>query len=251
MTNTTFSNKIVIVTGGANGIGRAIVNQFAKRNAHVVIADVDKVSGKGLASEITAGGGKALFVETDVADPVSVRALFDEIGKKWGAIHCLINNAGISEFIRFDKLKPEEWDRILNTNLKAAFLCSQQALAYMKKAGGGSIIQIASTRALMSEPRSEAYAASKGGLLALTHAMAASLAEFNINVNAISPGWIHTGDYNKLREIDHKQHFSQRVGKPEDIARACMFLCNPENNFITGENLIIDGGMTRKMIYEG
>lgn len=246
----TFSDKIVIVTGGANGIGRAIVKQFAESNAKVVIADVDRGAGERLASEITAGGGKALFVETDVADPESVRSLFDEIEKKWGTVHCLINNAGISEFKPFSELTVEEWDRALNTNLRAAFLCSQYASTYMKKAGGGSIINIASTRALMSEPGSEAYAASKGGLLALTHAMAASLAECKITVNAISPGWIHTGDYNKLREKDHKQHFSQRVGKPDDIARACLFLCSPENNFITGENLVIDGGMIRKMIYE-
>ena len=247
----TFSYKIVIVTGGANGIGRAIVKQFAKSMAKVVIADVDKSAGESLENELTASGRKALFVQTDVADPESVRSLFDETEKKWGTVHCLINNAGISEFKPFDELAVEKWDRVLNTNLRAAFLCSQHALAYMKKASGGSIVNIASTRALMSEPGSEAYAASKGGLLALTHAMAASLAEFNITVNAISPGWIHTGDYNKLREIDHKQHFSQRVGKPKDIARACLFLCNPENNFITGENLIIDGGMTRKLIYEG
>ncbi len=247
----TFSEKIVVVTGGANGIGLAIVKQFAESKAKVVIADMDGSAGERLANEITTSGGKALFVETDVASPESVRSLFDEIDKEWGTVHCLINNAGISEFKPFGELTVEEWDRVLNTNLRAAFLCSQHASAYMKKAGGGSIINIASTRALMSEPGSEAYAASKGGLLALTHAMAASLAECKITVNAISPGWIHTGNYNKLREIDHKQHFSQRVGKPDDIARACMFLCNPENNFITGENLIIDGGMARKMIYEG
>lgn len=112
------------------------------------------------------------------------------------------------------------------------------------------MVNIASTRASMSEKNSEAYAASKGGLLALTHAMAVSYAEENITVNCISPGWIHTGDYEKLRDIDHSQHLSGRVGKPEDIARACLFLTQPENNFINGENLVIDGGMTRKMIYE-
>ena len=102
----------------------------------------------------------------------------------------------------------------------------------------------------MSEPNTEAYAASKGGINALTHALAASLSEYKIQVNCISPGWIENGDIMKLRKDDHSQHFSQRVGVPKDIARACLFLTNPLNNFISGTNLVIDGGMTRKMIYE-
>jgi len=111
-------------------------------------------------------------------------------------------------------------------------------------------VNIASTRAIMSEPNSEAYAASKGGIVALTHALAASFSEYRITVNAISPGWIETGDYSKLRKIDHEQHLSKRVGKPDDIARACLYLTAKENDFVTGVNLIVDGGMTRKMIYE-
>jgi NAD(P)-dependent dehydrogenase (short-subunit alcohol dehydrogenase family) len=118
-----------------------------------------------------------------------------------------------------------------------------------KNAKGGAIVNIASTRALMSEPNSEAYAASKGGILSLTHALAVSLAGDHIRVNAISPGWIETGDYGKLRQIDHAQHPAGRVGKPDDIARACLYLCHDENDFITGTNIVIDGGMTRKMIY--
>ena len=114
---------------------------------------------------------------------------------------------------------------------------------------GGAIINIASTRAIMSEPNSEAYAATKGGIVALTHALAASFSQYRITVNTISPGWIETGDYSKLRKEDHEQHFSMRVGKPDDIARACLYLTAKENNFATGINLIVDGGMTRKMIY--
>jgi NAD(P)-dependent dehydrogenase (short-subunit alcohol dehydrogenase family) len=114
---------------------------------------------------------------------------------------------------------------------------------------GGFVINIASTRALMSEPDTEAYAASKGGILALTHAFAASLAPDRIRVNCISPGWIETGDYDAIKPDDHRQHFSGRVGKPEDVARACLFLSHAENDFINGINLILDGGMTHKMIY--
>ena len=127
---------------------------------------------------------------------------------------------------------------------------SETLMAAKHMKNGGAIINLASTRAFMSEPHSESYAASKGGVVALTHALASSLSEYNITVNSISPGWIETGDYKALKESDHAQHFSNRVGKPDDIARACLYLANPENNFITGTNLTIDGGMTKKMIYE-
>jgi NAD(P)-dependent dehydrogenase (short-subunit alcohol dehydrogenase family) len=113
-----------------------------------------------------------------------------------------------------------------------------------------SIINLSSTRALMSEPNSEAYAATKGGIISLTHALAASFSKDNITVNSISPGWIETGNYQALRQSDHEQHFSNRVGEPLDIARACLYLSDEKNNFVNGTNLVIDGGMTRKMIYE-
>jgi NAD(P)-dependent dehydrogenase (short-subunit alcohol dehydrogenase family) len=144
----------------------------------------------------------------------------------------------------------EEWDNVINTNLRSTFLCSREAAKIMKLNGGGSIVNISSTRAFMSEPDSEAYAATKGGIVALTHALAASFAPYHIQVNCISPGWIETGDYEKLSESDHIQHLSGRVGKPEDIARACIYLTGDKNNFINGSNITIDGGMTRKMIYQ-
>jgi len=245
-----FKNKTAIITGAANGIGRSVARAFSKENAKVIIADVDWKNGSGLEKMIRQEGGSAIFVETDISDPGSVTAMVQKTVSLYGNIDILINNAGISTFTRFFDLSVSEWEKVINVNLRGAFLCSQSVAAVMKSHDGGAIINIASTRALMSEPGSEAYAASKGGLLALTHAMAASLAEYKITVNAISPGWIHTGDYTALRGIDHSQHLSQRVGKPEDIARACLFLAHPDNNFITGENLVIDGGMTRKMIYE-
>ncbi len=246
-----FQDKNVIVTGGANGIGRAIVKAFAENGANVIIADVDETAGKKLEEEILKNKHQTQFIRADISDPESAKTMVQDAYDKFGPVDILINNAGISEFTPFFDLDIEGWDRVINTNLRGAFVCSQACAKGMKENGGGTIINIASTRALMSESNSEAYAASKGGLLGLTHSMAASLSLNKITVNAISPGWIHTGDYNKLREKDHKQHFSQRVGNPDDIARACLFLCDPKNNFITGENLIIDGGMTRKMIYEG
>ncbi len=245
-----FSGKTIIVTGASNGIGRSIATQFASEKARVIIADIDQVAGSKLQSELRQSGGQAWYIHTDVSDPGSVSGMIAKVTEKTGSVDILINNAGISEFKSLFELDVSDWDRVLNTNLRGAFLCSREAAKIMRMNRGGAIINIASTRALMSEPGSEAYAASKGGLLALTHALSASLADDRITVNAVSPGWIHTGDYDRLRKIDHDQHLSRRVGKPDDIARACLFLCHPNNNFITGENLVIDGGMTRKMIYE-
>jgi NAD(P)-dependent dehydrogenase (short-subunit alcohol dehydrogenase family) len=243
-------NKTVIVTGASNGIGKAIAKAYAAAYYNVVLADIDHKNGQELEDQLLKQGYTSMFIKCDVSDPSATEKLLDKTFQQFGGIDILINNAGISEFISPDDLSVEKWNLILNTNLRAAFLLTRGAAKEMKKRGGGSVVNIASTRALISEKNSEAYAASKGGLLALTHAMALSYSDHNITVNCISPGWIHTGNMDDLRDIDHDQHPSNRVGKPEDIARACLFLTDEPNNFITGENLIIDGGMTRKMIYE-
>lgn len=243
-------NKTAIVTGAANGIGKAVATAFAKERFSVIVADIDSENGTKLQDQLREDDLKATFVECDVSDPDSIDNLVEETVQRYGGIHVLINNAGVSTFTPPDELSVDQWDKILNTNLRSSFLLTRAVAGYMKKAGGGSVVNIASTRATMSEENTEAYAASKGGLLALTHAMAISYSDDSISVNCISPGWIHTGDYDDLRDIDHEQHPSKRVGKPEDIARACLFLTQPDNDFINGENLVIDGGMSRKMIYE-
>ena len=245
------TGKVVIVTGAANGIGKEIANSYAQNGANVVLADMDEKAGKEAAGMILNNGEKAEFVLTDVSNEESVQHLFSHVSEKYAKVDVLINNVGKSVFKNFFELTIEEWDDILNTNLRSVFLCSKEAAKLMRKAGtGGSIVNIASTRAMMSEPNSEAYAASKGGMVAVTHALAATLGEYGITVNAISPGWIETGEYENLRKVDHQQHLSGRVGKPLDIALACLYLTSPENNFVTGTNLVVDGGMTRKMIYE-
>ncbi len=241
------SQQKVIITGAGKGIGREIAVSFALRGASVMVADRDETGGKETVSLIAEKGFGAFFCKADVSDPVMVDTLIKVSEEKLGGINVLINNAGFGIWKSPYDLTIGEWDSVINTNLRGAFLCSRKAAEVMKKNGGGSIINIASTRAFMSEPMSEAYAASKGGLVALTHALAASLSDDRIRVNCISPGWIETGDYSILKESDHLQHFSQRVGVPSDIAQACIFLA--ENDFINGENLIIDGGMTKKMIY--
>lgn len=242
--------RTAIITGAANGIGRSVATAYAKEGFNVVLADIDSNKGTDLHNQLIKNELDGAFIKCDVSDPDSIDKLVEKTMNRYSQIDVVINNAGISTFTQPDELTVDEWDRILNTNLRSSFLLTRAAAREMKKTGGGSVVNIASTRALMSEKNSEAYAASKGGLLALTHAMAISNSEDDITVNCISPGWIHTGNYDKLRDVDHIQHPSGRVGKPDDIARACLFLTNPENNFINGENLVVDGGMTRKMIYQ-
>jgi NAD(P)-dependent dehydrogenase (short-subunit alcohol dehydrogenase family) len=243
-----FKGKTVIVTGGASGIGLSIAESFARNEANVVIADIDEMKGKQLEDRLNQTGLNSLFIKTDVKNEAEIMELITKSFELFGSIDILINNAGISKFHSFFDLSVEMWDDVINTNLRSVFLCSREASKLMKK--GSCIINISSTRATMSESGTEAYSASKGGIRAITHAMASTLAVKGIRVNCISPGWIETGNYENLREIDHKQHFSNRVGKPEDIARTCLFLAHPKNDFITGENISVDGGMTRKMIYE-
>ncbi|MDF1510736.1 glucose 1-dehydrogenase [Robertmurraya sp. DFI.2.37] len=244
-------NKVAIITGAANGIGRGVAKCYADNGAKVILADLNKKAGQSVKEEILAAGGQSMFVQTDVRKVDDIVQLMKVVKSTYGKIDILINNAGVSRFKNVFDLSVEDWDDVLNTNLRSVFLCSKEAAKYMRENDkGGAIVNIASTRALMSEPHSEAYAASKGGIVAITHALAASLSNEHITVNAISPGWIETGDYSQLTDKDHNQHLSKRVGKPEDIAKGCLYLTSEENDFVTGINLIIDGGMTRKMIYE-
>jgi NAD(P)-dependent dehydrogenase (short-subunit alcohol dehydrogenase family) len=245
-----FTGKTVVVTGSGRGIGRAVAEDFARNGANVVIAEKNGEWGQMLEKAILSQGHEATFIKTDVCSQEQVKNLMLQTCEKYDGIHILINNAGITRWSSPYTLDLDDWDHIINTNLRSVFLCSRTAARFMRDNGGGSIVNISSTRACMSEPHSEAYAASKGGIVALTHALAASLAPDHIQVNCISPGWIETENYADLRDTDHDQHFAGRVGKPEDIARACLFLTTPGNEFVSGINLIIDGGMTKKMIYE-
>ena len=244
-------NKIVFVTGGANGIGKAIVTLFCKNGADVTFCDIDQVASYRLCEELRAY--KCACLNVDISDADALEKAIGKVIQDKGNIDVIINNAGISVFDSILNTSVAEFDKVLNTNLLPIFVTSK-ALANHRDANPnlntyGRIINMSSTRYLMSEPHSESYAASKGGIVSLTHALAASLSRYNITVNCISPGWIETGDYDSLRPEDHYQHLSGRVGRPEDIARACLFLCQPDNDFINGQNIVIDGGMTKKMIY--
>ena len=242
--------KTVIVTGAGRGIGRCVALAYAEARWRVVIAERDEDTGVRTEGDIVAAGGSARFVRTDVGIPEEVVRMVRDATGTYGGVDALVNNAGFGRSASPYDLTVDAWDEVIATNLRGAFLCAREAARSMRERGGGAIVNIASTRALMSEPDSEAYAASKGGLVALTHALAASLGPDRIRVNCICPGWIETGDYDAISRADHEQHFAGRVGRPEDIARACLFLTDPGNDFVTGANIVVDGGMTRKMIYE-
>ncbi|MCZ0755026.1 SDR family NAD(P)-dependent oxidoreductase [Anoxybacillus sp. J5B_2022] len=244
-----YQGKVVVITGAAGGIGRALAKAYAEQGATIIVTDKTDEA-QLVAKRLQTEGYDVHSYICDLTVPTEIENMFREIDNMFRRVDVLINNAGFGIFVSPYDLTVEQWDDVINTNLRGAFLCAREAAKIMKTHGGGAIVNIASTRALMSEPNSEAYAASKGGMLALTHALAMSFSADRIRVNAICPGWIETKAYETLRPKDHAQHPAGRVGKPEDVARACLYFTDPNNDFVTGTHLVVDGGMTRKMIYE-
>lgn len=250
------AEKVVVVTGGAQGIGKAITQHLLKSEYRVVIADIDAEAGTECMEELT-GSTPMTFIETDVGSESSVRACIEKTVKHCGRIDALINNAGIAkaEGDPVETLTLADWNRVISTNLTGCFLTSKYAVPFLRRSSG-SIVNIASTRAMQSEANTFAYSASKGGLVALTHALAISLGP-DIRVNCISPGWIAASEWRKSARrrspdfdpVDHEQHPVGRVGTPMDIAAMVWFLLTEKAGFITGQNFVIDGGMTKKMIY--
>lgn len=246
--NTPLKVRRVFVTGGASGIGKAIVKALRVAGHTVAFCDIDTTNGKETALKTG-----TTFYHVDVRDKEQLSNCVLSLLNKWGDIDILINNVGVGNFKPITETSVDDFEEILNTNLRPVFITSNILAKHRakqeKRNKYGRIINLCSTRYLMSEPGCEGYAASKGAIYSITHALAISLSQYNITVNSITPGWIECGDYNTLRPEDHLQHPSQRVGKPEDIARCVRFLCDEDNNFINGENITIDGGMTKKMIY--
>ncbi|HMB16360.1 MAG TPA: SDR family oxidoreductase [Pelovirga sp.] len=236
---------VALVTGGAQGIGKGIALRLEQNGFRVVIADINEEAGRQVVAE---SAGEITAITTDVSDEAAVKALFARVSADFGRLDALINNAGIADAhgAPLEQLELVDWNRMLATNLTGVFLCSKYAIPWLR-IQRGSIVNLASTRALQSEPDTEAYSASKGGVVALTHAMAVSLGP-QIRVNSISPGWIHVTD-DALQVQDHTQHPVGRVGAPEDIAALVGYLVSDQAGFITGQDFVVDGGMTHKMIY--
>ena len=248
--------KVVLVTGGANGIGRGIAQAVLGAGGRVLIGDLDVDAGKACLAEWNRGD-TAAFHKLDILSEASVRRFIAAAIKRFGRIDGLVNNAGIASAhgAPLATMPLAEWQRRLSS-LQGAFLCSKHALPALAADDGGAVLNIASTRAHQSEPHSEAYAAAKGGLLAFTHALALSAGPA-VRVNAISPGWVVTDAWQAprrrrtptLSKADHAQHPVGRVGQPEDIGALAVYLLSSLSGFITGQEFVADGGMTRKMIY--
>jgi NAD(P)-dependent dehydrogenase (short-subunit alcohol dehydrogenase family) len=237
---------VALVTGGANGIGRATARHLLAAGWRLGVVDLP---GSGLRRSFSTRARNVVLVEGDVSEQETAARAVATLVERFGRLDGLVSNAGIMIRKPLHRLTTAEWHRVIDTNLTATFLFARATEKELRKARG-AIVTIASTRAQMSEPNTESYAASKGGLVALTHALAISLGP-RVRVNCISPGWIETKNYAALRRKDHAQHPAGRVGEPADIAEVVVWLLNGERaGFVTGANFIVDGGMTRKMIYE-
>jgi NAD(P)-dependent dehydrogenase (short-subunit alcohol dehydrogenase family) len=247
-------DKTIFITGGAQGIGKAITLACLAEGANVAVLDIDGEALGALTVE-SGAGDRLLCHEAANSDEAAVEAAIAATAARFGGLYGLVNNAGISRNRPVEELSLDDWHLVIATNLTGAFLCAKHAASHLRQAKG-AIVNLASTRAFMSQPNTEAYSASKGGVFGLTHALAASLAP-DVRVNCISPGWIATQAWQKpsrrsepdLAPEDHEQHWSGRVGNPNDIAGMAIYLLSDLAGFITGANITIDGGMTRKMIY--
>lgn len=226
----TFKNKVAVITGGANGIGKCIAEEFRRNGAFVYV--IDKAEGEHFTG--------------DIADWKTLEAFAESVLSQHEKIDFLINNA-LPVMKGIDECTYEEFQYALSVGVTAPFYLSKLFAPHFSE--GGSIINISSSRDRMSQPQTESYTAAKGGIAALTHALAVSLAG-KVRVNSISPGWIDTS-YTIYEGADAVQQPAGRVGNPLDIANMVMFLCSDKAGFITGENICIDGGMTRQMIYHG
>ena len=245
-------NKVAIVTGAGRGIGQGIAQALAQEECNVVVSDIDQNSCEKVAKELEKMGVKALAVKCDVSKKSEVAELFEQTIKEFGQLDILVNNAGIFPFVPFAEMKESDWDKVININLKSVFLCSQEAAKIMSD--GGRIINTSSIASFVGFEGLVHYCASKGGINSMIRALALELAPKKITVNAVAPGAIDTPGASQpdqpktAAEAARKQTIAaiplSRMGQPEDIANAVVFLASEKAGYITGQTIIVDGGWT-------
>lgn len=248
--NDTFRDKVALITGGASGIGKATALAFAEAGAKVVIADVLEKEGEEIARSIQDKANEAVFIKTDVSDTTQVRSLIEKTISRFQRLDCACNNAGIEgENALTAESSEENWDRVIAINLKGIWLCMKHELQVMVKSGGGAIVNMASVAGLVGFQGLSAYCASKGGVISLTQTAALEYAQHGIRINAVCPGIIRTTMVDRIIGGDPKKEEQYtalepigRLGKPEEIAKAVLWLCSDEASFVVGHPMVIDGG---------
>ncbi|NEP81687.1 MAG: SDR family oxidoreductase [Okeania sp. SIO3B3] len=248
MFNQEFKRKVALVTGGSSGIGKASALALAKAGATVVVAGRRTAEGEQTVREICDRGGDAIFIKTDVSKSGDIKALIEKTLASFGRVDLACNNAGVVKSGDLTEQSEEEWDYMIDVNLKGTWLAIKHEIPVMLKQGKGAIVNIASIGSVIGAPSFSVYSASKGGIISLTRAAAVEYAKSNIRINAISPGSTRTPMLDNLEKnvIDRivVAHPIGRIGQPEEIAEAVVWLCSDRASFITGHNLVIDGGYT-------
>jgi NAD(P)-dependent dehydrogenase (short-subunit alcohol dehydrogenase family) len=244
-----FDGKVAVVTGAGRGMGQAIARRFGRDGARVVVAELNPEHGREVAEEIRASGGTAMAVTVDVSSVDGVNLMFEEVAKAYGGVDLLVNNAGIGVARTMLEYTEADWDRQMGVNVKGVFFCSQAAARLMIPKRSGKIVNFASTSSFVSSSHPEiAYDTSKGAVRQMTVSMAAELAPFGINVNAVAPGTTETEMTRGSLATEEGRAWQLaripmgRIGRPDDIASVVLFLCSPEASYITGHTLVADGG---------
>ncbi len=250
-----FAGKVAVVTGVAQGIGAATARAFAREGARVAVVDRDTAAGRARADELAGEDGRAIFVGADVASTDDARRIAREAVAAFGGVDALVNNAGIQTYGTVEEMAEEEWDRTLAVNLKGVFLVSKWIVPEIRRRGGGAIVNVASVQGLATQPAVAAYAASKGGVLALTRSMALDYAREKIRVNAVCPGSVDTPMLRASADLFGGEdpegalrdwgalHAMGRIARPEEVAEMILFLAGPRASFCTGGAYLVDGGM--------
>lgn len=246
--------KVTLITGSGSGIGKASALLFGQEGATVIVNDLDEEKGKETVSEITAAGGKAAYYKADVTNPEQVKAMVDGILAEFGRIDVLFNNAGISGVGMLHEIEPDAWDRVMRVNIRGVYLPSKYVLPHMMERRSGNIINMSSCIAEIGLARRASYSATKGAVLALTKSMQVDYAPYNIRVNALLPGTILTPFVENYLRTSYEdpeaglasirsRQLSGDLGRPEDVAKAALFLASDESKFMMGSPLYIDGGV--------